>query len=201
MQPIDDALIEAGKLVAWLRDPAQQRALEELADTIAFALTTGHRVLSCGNGGSLCDSMHFAEELSGRFRRDRRALPAQAIADAAHLTCVANDWSFEHVFARGVEAWGGAGDVLLVFTTSGNSPNIVAAAEAAKQLGLTVCGLLGRDGGRVRSLCDYTLIVPAATSDRIQEIHIKVVHLVIEMVERRLFPENYAAPGPTVSRV
>ena len=155
-------------------------------------LRSGGRILSCGNGGSMCDAMHFAEELSGRFRKDRPALAGMAISDPSHLTCVANDYGFDQVFARGVEAWGRAGDVLIGFSTSGNSPNVVRAVEKARNLQMKVIGLLGRDGGKLRPLCDMAIVVPAQTSDRIQEIHIKVVHLVIELVERQMFPQNYA---------
>jgi D-sedoheptulose 7-phosphate isomerase len=139
----------------------------------------------------MCDAMHFAEELSGRYRKDRRALAAMAISDPSHLTCVANDFGFEHVFARGVEAWGRAGDVLLGFSTSGNSPNVVAAAQKARDQQMQVFGLLGRDGGKLKGLCNLSIVVPAQTSDRIQEIHIKVVHIIIELIERTLFPQNY----------
>jgi D-sedoheptulose 7-phosphate isomerase len=189
---VDEALAEAARLVAWLSSRDARVLLEQFSDVVAGAIQTGGRVLACGNGGSMCDAMHFAEELSGRFRQDRPALAAQAISDPAHLTCVANDWGFDRVFARGIEAWGRRGDVLVVFSTSGQSANVIAAAEAARERGLTVLGLLGRDGGALKLLCDRAVVVPARTSDRIQEIHIKVVHLVIELVERRLFPQLYA---------
>jgi D-sedoheptulose 7-phosphate isomerase len=140
----------------------------------------------------MCDAMHFAEELSGRYRKDRPALPAMAISDPSHLTCVANDFGFDQVFARGVEAWGRAGDILLAFSTSGNSPNVIVAAERARSQQMKVIGLVGRDGGKLLPLCDLSIVVPAQTSDRIQEMHIKIVHIVIELVERELFPQNYA---------
>jgi D-sedoheptulose 7-phosphate isomerase len=139
----------------------------------------------------MCDAMHFAEELSGRYRKDRPALAAMAISDPSHLTCVANDFGFDRVFARGVEAWGRPGDVVVGFSTSGNSSNVIAAAEAARAKQMRVVGLLGRDGGKLRPLCDLAIVVPAETSDRIQEVHIKIVHIVIELVERRLYPQNY----------
>jgi D-sedoheptulose 7-phosphate isomerase len=142
----------------------------------------------------MCDAMHFAEELSGRFHDDRPAIAAQAISDPSHLTCVANDYGFEQVFARGVEAYGRAGDVLLIFSTSGNSPNVVAAANAAVQKGMTVVGLLGAGGGAVRSSCAHAVVVPSGSSDRVQEIHIQIVHALIELVERQLYPANYGPP-------
>jgi D-sedoheptulose 7-phosphate isomerase len=155
---------------------------------MAVCLRRGGRILSCGNGGSMCDAMHFAQELSGHFRGRRRALAAQAISDVSHLTCAANDEGFDSVFARGVEAWGKAGDTLLVLSTSGNSRNVVEAVRAARVIGMTTVGLLGRDGGQLQSMCDVAITVPGDTSDRIQEVHIKIVHLLIEQIERRLFP-------------
>ena len=149
-------------------------------------------VFSCGNGGSHCDAMHFAEELTGRYRKDRRPLGALALGDASHVTCVANDYGFEHIFARQIEGLGRRGDVLIGLSTSGNSKNVCLAFEAAKKQGMQTVALLGRDGGVLKELADLALIVPAQTSDRIQEVHIKLIHTVIESVERRLFPENYS---------
>ena len=192
---VEAASDAAASLIEWLRDNERRhRTIEQFSDRLTECLRRGGRILSCGNGGSMCDAMHFAEELSGRYRHDRRAFAAQAMSDPAHLTCVANDFGFDRVFARGVEAWGRAGDALVVFTTSGNSANVIAAAEAARARQIEVLGLLGGDGGRVRDLCDLLVVVPARTSDRVQEIHIKIVHLVIEEIERRLVPENYASP-------
>lgn len=186
-------LSEASELIQWLqRTKSEQAKIEQIARAMLNCLRAGGRILSCGNGGSMCDAMHFAEELSGRYRKDRPALAAMAISDPSHLTCVANDFGFDQVFARGVEAWGRAGDVLIGFSTSGNSPNVIAAAEKAREKEMRVIGLLGRDGGKLRPLCDLSIVVPAQTSDRIQEIHIKIVHIVIELVERELFPQNYA---------
>jgi D-sedoheptulose 7-phosphate isomerase len=189
---IGSNLSEAAKLVAWFQQERPvQEAVGAIATNMVLCLRSGGRILACGNGGSMCDAMHFAEELSGRYRKDRPALAAMAISDPSHLTCVANDYGFDQVFARGVEAWGRAGDMLIGFSTSGNSPNVIAAAESARRRQMKVFGLLGRDGGKVAALCDLSIIVPAQTSDRIQEIHIKIVHIVIELVERELFPENY----------
>ena len=150
--------------------------------------------MSCGNGGSMCDAMHFAEEWTGRFRGDRAALPAVSFSDPSHLTCIANDFGYEEVFAREVEAYGKQGDLLVAISTSGNSPNVLRACQVARDKGVTVVGLLGKGGGKMLELVDVPILVPnAVTSDRIQEIHIKVLHIAIEAVERRMFPENYSA--------
>lgn len=149
------------------------------------------RIFSCGNGGSMCDAMHFAEELTGRFRKERAPLPAMAINDASHLTCVSNDYGYDFVFSRYVEAWGNKGDVLLAISTSGNSPNVLLAVEAAKKKGMKVVGLLGKGGGKLKDMVDVALIVDSNISDRIQEVHIKCIHIFIEGIERALYPENY----------
>jgi D-sedoheptulose 7-phosphate isomerase len=165
------------------------RAGELLADTFA----AGGRAYSCGNGGSMCDAMHFAEELTGRFRDNRPGYAALAISDASHLSCVGNDYGYEQVFARFVEAHGRTGDVLLAISTSGTSKNVVAAARAAKQLGVRVIALTGRAGTPLAELADLAIITPAGRyADRVQELHIKVIHILIELVERRLAPGNYA---------
>ena len=182
-------LTDARALIEWFaRHEEQEQTLSRMIAACAASLRGGGRILTCGNGGSMCDAMHFAEELSGRFRADRPALSAQAMSDASHLTCVGNDYGFEQVFARGVEAWARRGDVLLLFSTSGKSPNLILAAEAARARDVRVLGLLGRDGGPLKSLCDLALVVPGVTSDRIQEVHIKAVHLMIEGIEQELFP-------------
>ena len=190
---LQENLAEAARLTEWLAGPEQTAIVRRLGDHLADRLAGGARVLTCGNGGSMCDAMHMAEELSGRFRGDRRPFAAQAISDPAHLTCVANDYGFEHVFSRGVQAWGRDGDVLVVFSTSGTSANVVRAAATARGCGMSVAGILGRDGGQLAGLCDWSVVVPGTTSDRIQEVHIKVVHLLIEAIERRLVPANYQA--------
>ena len=142
------SLDDAAALLAWLRDGRDvQQQIAALGHHMAECLERGNRILTCGNGGSMCDAMHLAQELSGHFRGQRRALAAQSISDPSHLTCVANDEGFERVFARGVEAWGTKGDVLVAFSTSGNSANVVAAVDAARTKGLFTIGLLGRDGG------------------------------------------------------
>jgi D-sedoheptulose 7-phosphate isomerase len=182
------SLSDAAELLQWLQQlEAREGVIAATGDALASCLTNGGRILSCGNGGSMCDAMHFAQELSGHFRGKRRALAAQAISDVSHLTCAANDEGFDSVFARGVEAWGKAGDALVALSTSGNSRNVIEAVRTARAIGMTTVGLLGRDGGQLRSLCDVAIVVPGSTSDRIQEVHIKIVHLLIEQIEHRLF--------------
>lgn len=193
LRALDGASREAVRLSQWLQDDATARhAVVDIAQAMVACLRQGGRILSCGNGGSMCDAMHFAEELSGRFHDDRPAISAQSISDPSHLTCVANDYGFEQVFARGVEAYGRAGDVLLAFSTSGNSPNVLAAIRKAAENAMTVVGLLGTGGGAARSLCDHAIVVPSDCSDRVQEIHIQIVHALIELIERQLYPANYA---------
>lgn len=173
-------------LDAMLADPAMLDAAGRVADAVAAAIAADRKVLVCGNGGSLCDAAHFAEELTGRFRNDRRPLPAIACTEPGHITCTANDYGFEHVFSRWVTALGRRGDVLIVLSTSGNSPNGIHAAQAARAAGMTVCGLLGRGGGKLAGECDVALVAPGQTSDRIQELHMLVLHAVVEVVEKRV---------------
>ncbi len=194
VSPIRAALDEADRVLrATLADAACMAATERFADVAEKTLRAGGTIYSCGNGGSMSDAMHFAEEWTGRFRKDRAALPALAFSDPAQMTCIANDFGYEQVFARMVEAYAKPGDALVAISTSGNSPNVLAACRAAKKKGAVVVGLLGRGGGPMKDLCDVAVVVPlATTSDRIQEVHIKVIHAVIEAVERRMFPGNYA---------
>ena len=189
---IGAGLRQAIETLDWFyKDEAARSALGAMVDGCAQALGGGGRVLTCGNGGSFCDATHLAEELSGRFRKDRPALAGLALSDGAFITCAANDFGFQEVFARGVEALGKPGDVLVAFSTSGNSPNIVRAVEAAQRREMLCYGMLGRSGGRLAELCHRSLIVPAETSDRIQEIHVKALHLLVEGIERHLFPSLY----------
>jgi D-sedoheptulose 7-phosphate isomerase len=190
--PIRASFEEAGVLLAeFVAGPEGIPAVHRFADAAADTLRGGHQLICCGNGGSMCDAMHFAEECTGRFRGDRDALPAIALSDPSQITCIANDFGFEEIFARSLRAYGKKGDLFVAISTSGNSKNVVRAAETAKELGLASVGLLGHGGGALRDLVDIPVIVPGTTSDRIQELHIKVLHIVIEAVERKLFPENY----------
>ncbi len=166
--------------------------IERGAIAMLYTLKHHGRIFSCGNGGSMCDAMHFAEELSGRYRNDRPGLPAAAISDPGHISCVSNDFGYEHVFARYVECHGGLNDILLGISTSGTSKNIILAAKAAREKGMAVITLTGRDASDVGSLADVDICTPAgAYADRVQELHIKVIHILIEMIERDLFPDNY----------
>ncbi len=170
-------------LAQLLAQPALAHALEAIAQSLISAVKTGHKLLICGNGGSLCDAVHFAEELTGRFRADRPPIAAIACADAGHITCTANDYGFDEVFARWTRALGKPGDVLIVLSTSGNSANIVKAIGTAKASQLTTIAILGKDGGKVKGRCDHELIVPGATSDRIQELHMLILHALVEVIE------------------
>ncbi|MBO4230369.1 MAG: D-sedoheptulose 7-phosphate isomerase [Bacteroidales bacterium] len=185
---ITDGLAEAkSELDAFINDPLTAPSIMEAANLMATCLTQGGKIISCGNGGSLCDATHFAEELTGRFRDDRRPLPAIAINDPAYITCVGNDYSFEDVFSRWVEAFGKTGDILLAISTSGSSKNILKAAEAARRLGLKVVALTSKKGKSLAELADVVVAAPDAPhSDRIQEIHIKVIHILIQSIESLL---------------
>jgi D-sedoheptulose 7-phosphate isomerase len=159
--------------------------IEAAARLMADAIQNGGKILSCGNGGSHCDAMHFAEELSGRYRENRRALPALAISDVSHISCVSNDFGYEYVFSRFIEGLGNQGDVLLGISTSGNSGNIINAVEAARKKGMKVVILSGKDGGKLADKADVEIRVPHfGYADRIQEIHIKVIHILILLIEK-----------------
>jgi len=192
MSFIRSSLIEAqSALNKFIDDEQNLQKIEKAVELFVHAFKNGGRAFSCGNGGSMCDSLHFAEELTGRYRKNRAPLPATGISEAGHITCIANDFGFDHIFSRYIEAWGQKGDVLLAISTSGNSTNIIKAVEVAKNRGLKVVGLLGKDGGKLKSMVDVALVVPNDITDRIQEVHIKCIHIFIEGIERQLFPENY----------
>lgn len=192
---IETSLREAqSALDALLANPSALATIEQAAATLVSVFTAKGRVFACGNGGSMCDAMHFAEELTGRYRKDRAALPATAISDAGHLTCVGNDHGYDQVFSRYIEAHGRPGDCLVALSTSGTSKNIVRAAEAAKALGMHTIVLSGRTSTLLEPLSTVYINTPGGTyADRVQELHIKVLHILIELIERHFFPENYAA--------
>jgi len=185
---IEDNLKEAQLLLSqFIANPQNLKNIEQAGQALVEAFKQNNKVLSCGNGGSMCDAMHFAEELSGRFRENRKALPAIAISDASHISCVANDYGYDFIFSRYVEAIGNKGDVLLAISTSGNSKNVINAIDAAKQKGMFVIGLTGKDGGKISKLCDVEIRAPQSSyADRAQEIHIKVIHSLIHFVEENL---------------
>ena len=161
--------------------------IAQAAQIMAEAMKAGGKVMSCGNGGSHCDAMHFAEELSGRYRENRQALAALAISDPSHISCVSNDYGYEFVFSRFVEGLGRPEDVLLGISTSGNSGNVIKAVEAAKAKGMKVVILTGKDGGKLAGMADVEIIVPHfGYADRIQEIHIKIIHILIGLIEQTL---------------
>ncbi|MCU0421666.1 MAG: D-sedoheptulose 7-phosphate isomerase [Bacteroidia bacterium] len=161
--------------------------LEKAGQIMVNALQSGKKIISCGNGGSLCDAMHFAEELTGRYRDNRKPLAAIAISDVSHMACVGNDYGYEFVFSRYLEAVGNEGDVLLAISTSGNSSNVLKAIETAKIKGIKVVGLTGKDGGKMAGLCDVEVRAPYAPyADRAQEIHIKCIHSIIDYIEQNI---------------
>jgi D-sedoheptulose 7-phosphate isomerase len=183
---ISNELGEAQQVLdRFLNDPQQIEKIEQAASMMAAAIMNNGKIISCGNGGSHCDAMHFAEELTGRYRDNRRALPAIAISDVSHLSCVSNDFGYEYVFSRYIEGLGQPGDVLLGLSTSGNSPNIIRAAEAARNKGMKVIILSGKDGGKLGGVADVEIRVPHfGYADRIQEIHIKVIHIFMLLIEK-----------------
>lgn len=190
---INKSVDEAIRAAEMLRTPEALAFIEQASQMIAYAYMNRKKLLVAGNGGSLCDAMHFAEEMTGQFRWKRRALPAIALSDPAHMSCVGNDFGFEEVFSRGVEAMGDEGDVLVVLTTSGSSINILHAVKKAKEQKMRTIAFLGKTGGVLRGQCDLEWIVSGFPfSDRIQEAHMAAIHIVIEMVEQKLFASPYA---------
>lgn len=192
IENIKSSFQDAAKLfVQFSADQNIINATEKVGIIIAECFRKGNKLLIFGNGGSSTDAMHFAEELTGKFRKDRKPLPAISLTDPSHITCVANDYGFEEVFARGVEAFGKTGDIAIGISTSGNSENVIHALHKAKKLGMVTVALIGLDGGKIKGICDHEIIVPGETTDRIQELHITVLHVIIETIERILFPQNY----------
>jgi D-sedoheptulose 7-phosphate isomerase len=174
-------------LTSFVSDDKNLEQIQKAAVLIADSFKQGGKVLSCGNGGSHCDAMHFAEELTGRFRDNRPAYPAIAISDVSHISCVGNDFGFDFIFSRYIEGVGQKGDVLLGISTSGNSTNVLKAIEAAKQKGMKIITLTGKDGGKMNGLADVDIRVPHfGYADRVQEIHIKVIHILILLIEKEM---------------
>jgi len=186
---IQDNLNEAREVLEeFISQPENIEAIEITAAIMVEAIQDGKKIISCGNGGSMTDAMHFAEELSGVFQEKRPALPAISISDPSHITCTANDYSFDEIFSRYVEAVGQQGDVLLAISTSGNSINVVRAVEAARGKGMKVVGLTGKTGGLLAGMVDSEIRVKGRKhSDRIQEIHIKILHILVLLIEQEVF--------------
>jgi D-sedoheptulose 7-phosphate isomerase len=188
MDSIKDNFLEAKKVLdEFIFDPENLERVKKAGDLMVAAIKSGNKIMSCGNGGSMCDAMHFAEEMTGRFRDERKALPAIAMSDVSHITCTGNDYGFDFIFSRYVDALGNKGDVLLSLSTSGNSKNVLNAIDSAKKKGMKVVGLTGKDGGKMAELCDIEIRAPKSNySDRVQEIHIKVIHSLIDYIEKKI---------------
>lgn len=185
---IKDELLESQKVLsAFLADENNIQCIEDAATLLANSFKHDGKVIACGNGGSHCDAMHFAEELTGRYRENRPSYPAIAISDVSHISCVGNDFGFEAIFSRYLEGVGRKGDVLFCLSTSGNSVNILKAIDTAKSKGIKVIALTGKDGGKMAGLADVEVRVPHfGYADRIQEIHIKVIHILIYLIEKKM---------------
>ena len=187
-QDIKANFVEAYELLArFYKNDKNMEAIEQAAQAMVHAIKNGGKLISCGNGGSMADAMHFAEELTGRFRENRPALPAISISDPTHMSCVGNDYGYDHIFSKFVEALGQSNDVLLGISTSGNSANVLLAAKAAKKKGMKVVTLTGKDGGALAEISDIEIRVPHfGYADRIQEVHIKVIHSLIQYIEAKM---------------
>ena len=187
MNHIKSQFEEAKSVLEAFSTDANYELIAKAGALMVSSIKAGGKILSCGNGGSMCDAMHFAEELTGRYRNDRPAIGAVAMSDVSHMACVGNDYGYDHVFSRYLEGVGREGDVLLGISTSGNSGNVIKAAEVARAKGIKVIGLTGKSGGKLAPLCDVEIRAPQAPyADRAQEIHIKVIHCLIDYIERHL---------------
>ncbi len=187
-QAIASEFKEAAQVLdKFMRNEHNLALIEQASKVISGSINNGGKIISCGNGGSHCDAMHFAEELTGRYRENRRAIPALCISDPSHISCVSNDFGYEYIFSRYLEALGNKGDVLLGISTSGNSMNIIRAAEVAKEKGMKVIILSGKDGGKLAPLADVELrVAHHGYADRIQEIHIKIIHILMLLIEQQV---------------
>lgn len=184
---IKSALQDSASLLQTVIDnDDMMTGVSAIAADIVSTFQAGGKVLIAGNGGSACDAMHFAEEFTGRFRNDRDPLPVMALTDPGHITCVANDYGFEHIFDRSVDAFGKSGDIFIGLSTSGNSQNVINAMNMAAKKDMTTIAFLGKDGGKLRGQCDHEIIIPGKTADRIQEVHMAILHAIIEAVEASL---------------
>ncbi|HEV7232091.1 MAG TPA: D-sedoheptulose 7-phosphate isomerase [Bacteroidia bacterium] len=187
-QTIKQNFLEAQQtLAAFVSDEKNFKKIEDAGSLMSRAIKAGNKIISCGNGGSMCDAMHFAEELSGKFRSDRPALPALSISDPSHISCVGNDYGYDSVFSRYLEAIGNKGDVLLAISSSGNSRNVIQAMHTARAKGMHVVALTGKDGGKMSLITDIEIRAPYSEfADRAQEIHIKIIHSLIHYIELSL---------------
>ncbi|MBI1837131.1 MAG: D-sedoheptulose 7-phosphate isomerase [Flavobacteriia bacterium] len=184
---IADHFLEASEILQKFNNSENFEKIKQAGLLMTESLNQGGKILSCGNGGSMCDAMHFAEELTGRYRDNRKALPAISISDNSHISCVSNDYGYDFVFSRYLEALGKPGDILLAISTSGNSKNVLLAIETAQKIGMKVVGLTGKDGGKMANHCDVEIRAPHSNyADRAQEIHIKVIHTLIDFIEKNI---------------
>ncbi|GAA6140067.1 D-sedoheptulose 7-phosphate isomerase [Arenicella sp. 4NH20-0111] len=190
---IRSSLTEAQSALENLLSNEQQLGnIEQAAQLLVHALENGKTIFSCGNGGSMCDAMHFAEELTGRYRKNRKGHAAVSISDPSHISCVANDFGYEYIFSRYIESHASEGDVLLGISTSGTSKNVIQAAKVAKELGVHSIILSGREAQELESLAKVYICTKGGDfADRVQELHIKILHIFIELIERSFHPENY----------
>ena len=187
MKQVADQFSQALKTLQEFSTPENFEKIANAGQLMAASLKSNGKIISCGNGGSMCDAMHFAEELTGRYRDDRPSIAAVSISDPSHISCVANDYGFEYVFSRYVESIGNKGDVLLAISTSGNSKNVINAIRSAQEKGMVVVGLTGKNGGEMAALCDVEIRAPHSDyADRAQEIHIKVIHTLIDCIENNI---------------
>ncbi len=185
---IKNNFLEAKQILdQFVNDENNLKNIEDAGRILVKAIQSGGKIITCGNGGSMCDAMHFTEELTGRFRENRKAIPSISISDASHISCVGNDYGYDEVFSRYVEALGKKEDVLVAISTSGNSTNVIKAAIAAKEKGMLVIGLTGKSGGKLAEKCDVEIRAPFSEyADRVQEIHIKIIHSLIHYIEEHL---------------
>lgn len=188
MSIVENSLNDAfNVLSSFIKNKKNIESIEAAGEKMVKSIKAGGKIIACGNGGSLCDATHFCEELTGRFRHDRKSIPAISINDPSHITCVGNDYGFDYIFSKYVEGHGNNGDILFAISTSGNSSNVINAVKEAKSKGMFVVSMTGKDGGILAKLSDIDINVPwNKYSDRIQEIHIKVIHILVELIEKGL---------------